>query len=233
MTQPVLYVFPHNYYSCRSRQGLLSTMSREQLERVIGAFQAALDLSAIAEDCVRLLLVAPALAELGYGEVVDAPVGCEAIAIDLHWNWEGYAVDIARDQPDRVQAIFDELSLADARNVADLAVLKKHMPDVIAAYKPKAEFAESLWELLDELPSPGDVPWRLDRGDQGVALCCIVPHETCPSDFDPWVSCGGNTLLAQIAERWPELKPEPISREFPHYQGRYFSVGPGIMTGMI
>lgn len=233
MPKPTLYVFPHNYYSYRSRHGLLSTTPREVLEHVIASFQLALDESMLAEDWVRLLLVAPSLAELGYGEVVDAPAGTNAIAIDLHWNWEQFAVDMASSDPSRVQQVFDALELGAARNLADVTVLKKHMPDVITAYKPKAEFAESLWELLGGFPPASDVPWRLDRAGQGVALCCRVPHENCPPDFDPWTSRGGSKLLAQIAERWPDLVPEPISHEFPHYQGRYFRVGADWTTGMI
>lgn len=233
MTQQTLYVFPHNYYSCRSRHGLLSALPSETIEQVVATLLAALDDATIAEDWIQLLLVAPALAELGYGEVVDAPDGVDATAIDLFWTWEQRAIDIAHKEPDRVQQVFKALSLGDARNLADVAVLRKYMPDVIAAYQPKAEFSEFVWELLGGFPPASDSPWHLDRAGRGVALCCHVPHETCPSDFDPWVSLDGNKLLAQIAERWPELKPEQISHEFPHYQGRYFRVGPDLMTVMI
>ncbi len=233
MATPTLYVFPHNYYSCRGRHGLLSAASLETIEQAVATFLAALDNATVAEDWIQLLLVAPALAELGYGEVVDAPDGVDATAIDLFWTWEQRAINVARNEPGRVQQVFNAIHLGDAKNLADVAVLKKHMPDVIAAYQPKATFAEFVWELLDRVSPASDNPWHLDRGGRGVALCCRVPHETCPTDFDPWVSLGGNKLLAEIAERWPELKPEPISHEFPHYQGRYFRVGPDVLTGMI
>lgn len=232
MDRETLYVFPHFYYRCRGRLGLLSIKPLAEVEQAVAALQVAMDESLIAEDCARLLLAAPALAELGLGEAVDAPIDAEGVAIDLHWNWEQLAIDIAHLDPQGVQALSAALSLNSVRHIADIPAMKKHMPDVVAAYRPKAEFCEFVWGLLD-CQQGGDGPWRLGRADEGVSLCCSVPHETCPADFDPWGSLGGNEVLKQIATRWPELKPQPISHEYPHYQGRYFAVGPEMMVGMV
>lgn len=135
--------------------------------------------------------------------------------------------------PEKVTEVYDALHLTEAGNLADLYLLERYMPEVVAAYKPKAEFSEFLLKAIRGLRSSDGCPWFLECQGQGVALCCQVQHENCTDDFNPWASLGGNDLLATIAEHWPQLTPEPISHEFPHFQGRYFRVGPDWFTGMV
>lgn len=99
MNKPTIYAFPHNYYPCRIPFGLKSTAFRESVECALATIQVALDESPVAEDWAQLLMAAPALAELGYGDVVLVSHSDTVTDIDLHWNWEEHAIRIARNTP--------------------------------------------------------------------------------------------------------------------------------------
>lgn len=233
MTNATLYVFPHAEHTHRSRLGLRSATPQEELERALATVLVALDASLIGEDVAPLLIAAPALAELGHGEVVDAPAGVAATEIDLCDLWERLATELANAEPARVLAV--EKALFQACHLADVPALAKHLPDVVAAYKPQAEFAEMLWAAIEALPEQlGDAAaesWLVDCSGEGVVLRCDVPEEQ--QDVATWEALGGDDLLAAVANAYPKLALDAAGNEAPHYGGICFDVGPAADCGMV
>lgn len=223
-----LIVFTHHHYgNWRGRLGLHTVASMEVIEEEVAKFQLILDETPIAEDRFRLLFAAPVLADLGYGKVVEAPLGTFADEIDMHWNWEQLVMRYAP-----IERAEDKLDPCYVTQMKELLVggftgrlAQKYLPDVAQAYEPKAKRLAAIQQAIADVNSDdclgywyangaGDgirLEWRADSRNSAFDDLTFLPNA--------WTDYGGNAILEIVQTVCGGPLPDLTGPyQFPYFQ---------------